>query len=531
MTKSDRTWCIAYAVFLAALTSVPYFMGFTVQGEAWHFTGFVFGVEDGNSYIAKMLLGGQGDWLFRTPYTVSHQRGVIGFFPYLILGKLAAGEALHEQLVALFHLFRILSIPAIVLAIYRFVAIFLPDRRWRRWVTILGTIGGGLGWILPMFGVFSIFGTIPLSFYSPETFGFLAIFGLPHLILGRAFLFMALTHYLLSPHEPKRGWVAGLLILGLTLIQPVAVIPIYVVIVAHQAAIYIRHRLGRSNLAYRDWFQSGVRSLAVPLPMVGYLAYMFNRDPFLSTWTTQNRILSPHPIHYLLAYGLILAPALVGGWRLIQKGKDTGILLVVWGLSLPFLAYAPYNLQRRLPEGVWIALLTMAAIGIAGMVLSLRSWNYFILWMTLLLSIPSSLVLIAGGLTRARNPAEPVFRPADEIDAALWFRNRVPRGSAVLSAFETGNVLPAWIPIHVVIGHGPESVDLATLVPEVEAFYNLEMTNPERRDFLVDKHVDFVWHGPYERRLGDWDPESADYLEMIYTEGLYSIYRVVIKGK
>jgi hypothetical protein len=91
-------------------------LAFQTQGEAWRFTGFVFAVEDGNSYIAKMLLGANGAWLFRTPYTADPQRGVLAFLPYLLLGKLAAGEGIHEQLVALFHLFRILAIPAAVLA-------------------------------------------------------------------------------------------------------------------------------------------------------------------------------------------------------------------------------------------------------------------------------------------------------------------------------------------------------------------------------------------------------------------------------
>ena len=39
--------------------------------------GFIFAVEDGNSYIAKMLSGVQGAWLFRTPYTSMQQGGVL----------------------------------------------------------------------------------------------------------------------------------------------------------------------------------------------------------------------------------------------------------------------------------------------------------------------------------------------------------------------------------------------------------------------------------------------------------------------
>ncbi|MGD8633386.1 MAG: hypothetical protein PVF85_07435, partial [Anaerolineales bacterium] len=58
-----------FAALVAILTSIPYVLGFAAQGSDWAFTGFVFGVEDGNSYIAKMLLGSSGDWLFRSPYS------------------------------------------------------------------------------------------------------------------------------------------------------------------------------------------------------------------------------------------------------------------------------------------------------------------------------------------------------------------------------------------------------------------------------------------------------------------------------
>ena len=43
------------ALVLLGLTSLPYLIGYFRQGTDWRFTGFFLGVEDGNSYIAKML--------------------------------------------------------------------------------------------------------------------------------------------------------------------------------------------------------------------------------------------------------------------------------------------------------------------------------------------------------------------------------------------------------------------------------------------------------------------------------------------
>ena len=163
MTTKERRWVWIYGIALALVCSLPYVVGFAQAGSNWQFSGFVFGVEDGNSYIAKMLAGSNGEWLFRTPYTTMEQRGELVFLPYLLLGKLAASPALHLQLVLLFHLFRFAVTPFTVFAIYRFSTLFLKDLAWRRWVTILATVGGGLGWTLSLFGRTDFMGSMPLD--------------------------------------------------------------------------------------------------------------------------------------------------------------------------------------------------------------------------------------------------------------------------------------------------------------------------------------------------------------------------------
>ena len=61
MTPRELRWCLLYAVLLAGLTTLPY-LGAAINAEPeWEFTGFVFAVEDGNSYIAKMRRGSEGE--------------------------------------------------------------------------------------------------------------------------------------------------------------------------------------------------------------------------------------------------------------------------------------------------------------------------------------------------------------------------------------------------------------------------------------------------------------------------------------
>ena len=195
MTNAERRWVFYFAVLVLLLTLLPYLIGFAVQGPDYRFTGFLIGVEDGNSYIAKMLAGSDGAWLFRTPYTPSPQQGVVMFLPYLLLGKLASSPGLHLQLVALYHLFRLAAGFLMIQASYDFLAFFVQDIRLRRFGLALVILGGGLGWILVLIGKDWWLGSLPLDFYSPETFGFLGLFGVPHLALARALLLWALLAY------------------------------------------------------------------------------------------------------------------------------------------------------------------------------------------------------------------------------------------------------------------------------------------------------------------------------------------------
>ena len=127
VTKQERRWVWEFAILILVISTLPYFLGYQAQDSNWVFGGFVFGVEDGNSYIAKMLNGGAGDWLFRTPYTAYPQRGMVVYMPYLLLGKLTAGLAQHEQMVALYQLFRWLGGILYVLATYDFLALFVGE--------------------------------------------------------------------------------------------------------------------------------------------------------------------------------------------------------------------------------------------------------------------------------------------------------------------------------------------------------------------------------------------------------------------
>ena len=540
---SERRWVLGFAIAVMLLTTLPYLLGYAFQGREWAFTGFVFGVEDGNSYIAKMLSGEAGAWVFRTPYTTFPQTGALIFLSYLLLGKLAAPPGLHDQLVVLFHLYRIGAGLLAVLAIYDFLAFFIHDIRLRRLGTALAVLGGGLGWVLVLLNRPTWLGTLPLEFYSPETFGFLALYGVPHLALARALLLWGLRAYLIqvrkildqgtsqpstSDRVPIRESIkTGLLWLLTGLAQPLIGMVVGAVVGLHLAALagWQIYRTARREPS--AWPKVGriarfaLLAGSLPAPLVIYNILSFGLDPFQKVWASQSPLPSPHPLHYLLAYGLLLPLVVFGARRLINVKPWEGWLLVAWVLALPLLAYAPFNMQRRLPEGMWVALVALAAAAVDG---RLKRDQSPVPLLPILFAFPSTLLLLVGGVLAAARPSLPVFRPRQEIAAFEYLQAKARPFEVVLSSYETGNALPAWAPLRVVIGHGPESAGLANLRPQVTAFYSSGAPDSTRLELLRDFNVHYVIWGPDERALGDWDAAQASFLLPVYQYGAYEVF-------
>lgn len=558
VNPKERRWVYIFAITFMLVTTLPYIMGYANAGTDWSFTGFVFGIEDGNSYIAKMLSGAYGRWLFITPYSALPQRGVIAFLPYIFLGKLSSPPGQHEQLVVLFHLFRVLSGVLLIYVTYNFLAIFLAKVKTRRVGVILVSLGGGLGWLLVLIGKEHLYGTLPLEFYSPESFGFLELFGLPHLTLARALLLWGISIYLVGDQisienstsiKPERdrkqtpaGVKSGLLFVSLGLVQPLTVVIGWAIILSHIGGLFIWqfYRGKRGNLT--NWHLLGIyikRALwivGISSPIVMYTVVSFSIDPFLKQWTAQNIILAPHPLHYLFAYGLLLPFVIGGAYFVILDNTWRGWFPIVWVLLLPLFAYSPFNLQRRLAEGVWVAFVILAVKAIEGPSASTLPifWSklngvYRRSAPILILAILSSLFIFAGGIQSVFNVQKPLFRSTNEIEALKFLNYHAKPGEIVLSSYSTGNVIPAWVPIRVVIGHGPESVKFEMFSKLVEEFFGDGSIQSNRLATIKELDVSYIFLGPNERYLGNWDPKDENFLREIYNENGYLIYEVESK--
>jgi hypothetical protein len=530
LADRERRWIWLFSGLVILITTLPYLLGFQMEGEAWRFTGFVFGVEDGNSYLAKMLRGAAGEWLFHSPFSSQDHRGMVAYLPYLILGKLAAPPAQHEQLIILYHLFRIGASIALIFTIYEFTACFISQIYLRKWAVTLAVLGGGLGWVLILMGKTSWLGSLPLEFYSPETFGFLAIYGIPHLAMSRALLFKGFTIFL-KQQDRLVGVRAGGYWLAMGLAMPMNVVLAWTILGGYMLVfalmILINQREDWTWETWKHWLSQAVIAGLISMPIVIYTVMMIQTNPFWRVWSSQIITLSPPPGHYLLAYGIMLPFAITSVVKGSQNREQSLWFLITWSLLLPFLIYVPYSLQRRLAEGGWVALVVLA---VKALDCQKRKRIQSLRWVWVL-AFPSTIILLAGSFQAVQNPTRPIYRPAEETKAFQYLAQRANRDEVVLSSYQTGNALPAWVPVHVVLGHGPETYRSEEMQEDVQHFYRPDLTGEERITFLRAYQVDYLFWGPLERALGGWDPGESDYLIPLYDQEGYFIYDVRLESE
>jgi hypothetical protein len=531
--RKERRWIWWFSIGVCVVFSLPYLFGFALQGSSRVFTGFLFGVEDGNSYIAKMLQGANGAWLFKTPYTTFPQNGAVVYLPYILLGKLAAPPGMHEQLVVLYHIFRLVSTFLLAFATYDFLALLIRSVSLRRLGTLLLVCGGGLGW-LSLVGLNGIWGgRMSLEYYSPEAFGYLMVLGLPHLACARAFMLWGLREALQSENilsNWRTGLKSGLLWSGVGLMQPMIVIVAWAAIGAYILLKAILNGWSRWQGKPADWIDfarnvwQAVSVGLVSAPLVLYTFLAFRLDPYLVNWEKQNVLTSPPFSDYLLAYALILPMAVLGIHAAFKSRLKEGLFLSAWLVIIPFLVYLPLTIQRRLVEGAWICLVGLALYWLALCRPQTQKWLSRLLIATLI----TPLLFFLGGVFALAQGYSPIFRPAGEVKAFQFLEGQEKPGSVVLASEEVSNPLPAWAPVQTLAGHGPESVHSPEILEEEKAFFDLRTDDATRKAFLSRFHVNYVFWGPEERLYGSWEPTQANYLETVYKDGSYSVFKVAI---
>lgn len=541
---------MAIALVATTLTLIPYALGHALSQEGLVYTSLVMNPEDAQTYWAKMLQGYDGHWLYTIPFTPEvHQGAFVGVF-YVWLGQLAS--MLNISLLAMWHAARVVAGVILFLVTFRFVAAFLTEPRVRWTAYLLAIFGSGLGWLLFLLNQPYWLDAFPVDFKQPGAHLFFTALTFPHITIATALILLnvyllwrlGIGDWRLADHLHFDGPWPYAVLSGVINVALGIAYPFLIYIVAITAMLFWFYLVWRARrILWRLGFLYAVM-FAIPAPLYLYYAYAWQTNAVFRAWDAQAITPSAPWPHYLVAYGPMLLPGLVH-WIKRPSERPHFAILWLWVLAVALLLYAPLNPQRRFVQGVHVPLSILATAGFVKVILpwlaQTRGWQALVAlpryeterlkrFVTVLFLIFMSLsnIYLLADVSRiaALEQPDPLFRPEAEVTAAAWLRRHANRSAVVLGDYQTGNYVAARAGQRVVLGHWAETVDYEAKKATVERFYDADTSDAWRQDFLRHFGVDYVWYGPRERKLGNFDPGTAIYLKPIYSNSTLIIYSV-----
>ena len=437
-------------LLLAVLAPVVVTAMQTPQG--WIFGGFVFNPVDGNSYLAKMQQGYRGDWLFVLPYSAEKSQGVPLFLFYILLGHL--GRVLQLPLIVMFHLARALGAVLLAFALRDFLNMVFSSPHQARISFWLALFGSGMGWLVAMTGLFTA------DFWVAEAYPFLSAYANPHFPLGMALALRIMIRFI-QPGALRRDAfeVAGLNVL-LAIVMPFGTVVVGVVC----AVLCLWGLLTRD--AQIPWrLAAGL----VPGGLVLVYQYIITlRDPLLAGWNAQNLTITPPLWDVLVSFSPAVILALLAIPAVWRRREQPGVrAMLAWFALGALLMFVPFGLQRRFMFAWYIPVAAMAVLGLDAMQVRGRHMATIAL---VVLSLPTSLLIVAGGLNAASSNASQLRYTSDESAALAWIVENTPADALVVAAPETGLFIPARTGRRVIFGHPFETVNAEQIAPSWSVF-------------------------------------------------------------
>jgi hypothetical protein len=528
------------ALTVVGLSLLPYLLGWAVQTTEEVFSGVILDSDDFHSYLAVMRQGIEGARRFTSLYTPEPHRKVWIHTLYILLGHLVRLTGL--PVLVVYHSARTVCGLLLLLVVDRFASLFLeqPPVRWTTFLLV--ALSSGLGWLTEILWPTLPGGISPIDFWLVDGYTFLAILTFPHFTLAWTALLAAFWSALSYLDQPRRRYllIGGIAALIATNIHPTLALMMGSVLAAYGVVLWLVERRFPGR-----WVISGLPIGLGAGVIVVYLLLAFRADPVLASYG-QAIMQSPPPLYYVVGYGLVGPLAVVGGVDVVARRDRRGGFLIIWVAAAFVLAYAPLNMQRRLVESVHIPLCLLAAVGLHSRVLpalarsrlaqrlarlgyAKQRTTWLVRSLLIVLTWLSSLYLVGSACMAVAARPPDLFHSADQIAAFDWLRDNMDQDDVLLSAYRTGNLVPAWTARRVFVGHWSESVNWPEREAQLRDFFNNATADSWRLDLLHQHGITHVHFGPEEQTLGEFDPAMVSYLQEEYAVGEVVIYAVTLE--
>ncbi len=510
------------AAALLGFSSIPTWLGRTVETEALVFRGTYTDTQDYAVHIAMMQAGRLGEWAYQLRFTSEeHSPAFIRLF-YIFLGHVSRWTNLDVENV--FQLARwFFGLTALFSIDQLFQKIF-AERTTARFAFFLAVLGAGMGWLQLILSA-PLDPIAPIDLWLIDAYILFSISLFPSFSFTLTLMAVALYFFLEFLENGKWSQIVFICVSAL-LVQLFNPIAFAVIDLAMAGAVLITWWQTSKIEIKLGYALSIIATTQVPLLVYNLL--ILTRDPIWSQFTSQNETLSPPPSFYVWGFAPFWVFAIFGMIKSIREQNRVFGAMTAWVVGGLALAYLPVLIQRRFLLGITIPLAALAMHGIQSLIERLpvsfpfikRRKNLMFFTYVLIASISSAFLILNSSLYVLTRP-EKLFYPKGIESAAQWLIENASPNEFFLANVETSQIITQRTQLKTYVGHEMETLFFHNKEAVMKEYFNGTLSD----QWLIQTPIEWVIYGPYEHEINAlFSPTSM--LRLAYENDSVKIYKV-----
>jgi hypothetical protein len=539
---SEWNFVVLTIIFVLVVTTLPYLYAYGSTPADKQFMGIMVNVPDHVQYFSWMRELTDSH-LSANKLTPEPNRPV--FFNLLWWGMGRLGQLLGLGYAAMFQILRLVATTLFLLLIYRICSWFLEDPLQRRIAFLTAVFGSGFGWLLVVIKYLLNLPDVPQSLllYVSEPNTFFNILAFPHFIA--AVLYTFVFDLILrgeAKNQLRYAIVAGVVALFLGWQHAYDLVLVYGILGSYALLVLLRDRRPPMYL-----IKAGLILGFISCSPAFYSVLLTSLDPVWKEVLAQfdnAGVFTPNP----LLLPILLGPALLialftlikeGPFRLQGQNNNT-LFLKAWFWANFLLLYIPTDYQIHMLNGWQLPIAILASMGLFYYIIpaiqqfaARHSWSWSkealgraVLITFILLIIPTNIYLILWRFIDLRRHEYPYYLHQTELAAMDWLETNAKKNDVILSSLTIGQYIPSETGMFVFLAHWAQTVDYYNKESMVNEFFNPQVSNDRRQAILHQYSVDYIFYGPVERALGQYNLADSPLLQKVQTVDNVDIYQV-----
>lgn len=544
MDRDEFKFVLFCFVAILAIVGIPYIVGYVTEPEELTFGGMVLGVNTWATTSDWINQAKVGSLLFITNRTHEEEPALFLNTLFLLVGIFSGYTGLSN--IGAYYIFLLVFGFLFLFILYRFLEMYFDDVKMRKSAFVIILTSSGFGFVFWI--IFKALKSTPTFFSDKVPLGsriapadmmftdtnvFLTLYSSNlHHVAAIAFMLLIYMLFLKGWEKEDPKYVLGSAVLTLILgtFHLYDIVTIYSII-----TVFVGITLFQGNPRWKLMMYATFIVVSIP-PML-FNFYTFVLHPTFKEFTEYNVQLSPNPFSYIIGYGLLffLASYYTLKKRIHESLKSLNyrvLLIYIWAIVNLVLLYAPITIQRKFLLGLSIPISIFATFAIFEFVLPRfkEHRRNLVLISIILLMVPSNFLWIAKETYKVNTHGYPgtkypYYTHNLDLEAIQWLGTNAEKGDIILSGGATGGRIAGMVSKRVYWGGNDMTIRYQEKMRLVEEFFST-MNDAERRDILAQNSIRFVYYGEEERSLGDFDPESANYLKKVFENSRVKIYEV-----